>query len=394
MHTTADFRMAEAASPWGAVVCMSLMCFTLVAAEFMPVAMLTPIAGDLGVSEGRAGQVIAISGFFAVATSLFGNSLLGRLDRRNVILLYTAILVVSGLATAFAPTYLVFMLGRALLGVAVGGFWSLSTAVIARIVPPSDLPRAIALLQGGAAFASVIGAPLGSFLGDLIGWRGAFFLVVPVGIAALLWQLVVLPSLPAGRGAPLGRMAGLARNRVFVIGMAAMTLGFMGRFALFTYLRPFLEGVTGFDIEALSFVLLALGLAGLLGTFLIGVLVHARLNFVLVGLPAVLAVIALLLIPLAPYAGAVAVLLVLWGLFTTPMPVAWNTWMTRAIPGELEAGGGLQVALIQFATTFGAFTGGMLFDAAGWWSPFAFGALLLLGAALLSTSAARSVPTA
>jgi predicted MFS family arabinose efflux permease len=394
MHTTADFRMAEAASPWGAVVCMSLMCFTLVAAEFMPVAMLTPIAGDLGVSEGRAGQVIAISGFFAVATSLFGNSLLGRLDRRNVILLYTAILVVSGLATAFAPTYLVFMLGRALLGVAVGGFWSLSTAVIARIVPPSDLPRAIALLQGGAAFASVIGAPLGSFLGDLIGWRGAFFLVVPVGIAALLWQLVVLPSLPAGRGAPLGRMAGLARNRVFVIGMAAMTLGFMGRFALFTYLRPFLEGVTGFDIEALSFVLLALGLAGLLGTFLIGVLVHARLNFVLVGLPAVLAVIALLLIPLAPYAGAVAVLLVLWGLFTTPMPVAWNTWMTRAIPGELEAGGGLQVALIQFAITFGAFTGGMLFDAAGWWSPFAFGALLLLGAALLSTSAARSVPTA
>lgn len=87
MHATADFRMAETASPWGAVVCLSLLCFTLVAAEFKPVAMLTPIAGALGVSEGRAGQVIAVSGFFAVATGLFCNSLLGRLERRSVILL-------------------------------------------------------------------------------------------------------------------------------------------------------------------------------------------------------------------------------------------------------------------------------------------------------------------
>ncbi|MCY1381758.1 Purine ribonucleoside efflux pump NepI [compost metagenome] len=83
-------------------------------------------------------------------------------------------------------------------------------------------------------------------------------------------------------------------------------------------------------------------------------------------------------------------LLVLWGFFTTPIPVAWNTWMTRVIPDDLEAGGGLQVALIQFAITTGAFAGGLLFDASGWWSAFALAAVLLAGAALFSAIAVRS----
>lgn len=182
-------------------------------------------------------------------------------------------------------------------------------------------------------------------------------------------------------------MLGLLGNRVFAIGMAATTLAFMGQFALSTYLRPFLEGVTGLEVNTLSLVLLGLGLAGLVGASLVGFILRTHLGVVLVGLPTVLAIIALLLIALGPFAIATAALLIAWGLFTTPIPVAWNTWMARVIPHDLEAGGGLQVALIQFAITFGAFAGGLLFDAAGWWSPFALGAVLLLGSALLAAAA-------
>lgn len=392
MDTTYDSQLAKAQvgkapSAWGAVTCLSLLTFVLVASEFMPISLLTPIANELAISEGQAGQAISVSGFFAVLASLFGNALLSRLDRRTVIVLYTAILVVSGLAITFAPNYLVFMLGRALIGVSIGGFWSLSTAILARIVPGADLPRAIAMLQGGTAFASVIAAPLGSFLGGLIGWRGAFFIVVPIGLLAIVWQLAVLPKMPAGEQASVGKMLGLLGNRIFAIGMAATTLAFMGQFALSTYLRPFLENVTGLEVNTLSLVLLGLGLAGLAGTSAVGFLLRSHLAAVLVGLPTVLALIALLLIALGPFAIATAALLIAWGLFTTPIPVAWNTWMTRVIPHDLEAGGGLQVALIQFAITFGAFAGGLLFDAAGWWSPFALGAVLLLGSALLAAAA-------
>ena len=300
---------------------------------------------------------------------------------------YTAVLVLSGVAITFAPNYLAFMFGRALIGVSIGGFWSLSTAIVARIVPAPDVPKALAMLQGGTALACVIAAPLGSFLGGLIGWRGAFFIVVPIGIAAFVWQALVLPRMPRGGGSSTGRSFRLLRNRSFALGMAAMTLFFMGQFALSTYLRPFLEGVTGLDVSTLSLVLLAIGLAGLAGTWLIGFILGAHLGAVLVAFPAALAVVALLLIGFGPVAIATAGLLILWGFLTTPIPVAWGTWMTRVVPGELEAGGALQVALIQFAITAGAFSGGLLFDGAGWWSAFAFGALLLLASAAIAATA-------
>jgi predicted MFS family arabinose efflux permease len=391
METTYDSRLAETATPWSAVICMTLTSFGLVASEFMPVSLLTPMARELAITEGQAGQAISVSGFFAVGTSLFSNALLARLDRRTVVLIYTAVLVLSGLAITFAPNFLVFMFGRALIGVSIGGFWSLSTAIAARIATGADLPKALAMLQGGSALAFVIAAPLGSFLGGLIGWRAAFFIVVPIGIAAFMGQAAVLPSMPGRGTVSVSRTFGLMRNRAFAFGMTAMTLFFMGQFALSTYLRPFLEGVTRLDVNALSLMLLALGLAGLAGTSLIGFALRSHLSTVLVWFPAALTAIALLLIGLGPVAIATAALLILWGFLTTPIPVAWGTWMTRVIPGELEAGGGLQVALIQFAITLGAFTGGLLFDSAGWWSPFAFGALLLFGSTTIAVTATRAL---
>ncbi len=393
-HPTADAPDATpfpaTTTPWLAVACLSLMTFALIASEFLPVSLLTPIAADLGITEGQAGQAISISGFFAVVTSLFGNPLLGRWDRRSAVLLYTALLVVSGLVITFAPTYLLFMAGRALIGVSIGGFWSLSTSIVARLVHGSDLPKALAMLQGGTALASVIAAPLGSFLGGLIGWRGAFFIVVPIGIAGIVWQLVSLPKLPPDTSVSVRSMLALLGNRVFALGTLATALAFMGQFAASTYFRPFLEGVTGLDVNRLSLVLLGLGVAGLAGTMLSGHLLRDHLKALLIGLPAVMALVALLLIPLGAMPVAVAALLLAWGFAGNPIPVAWGTWMTRVIPRDLEAGGGLQVAVVQFAITFGAFSGGMLFDFGGWWSPFVLSSALLAAAALLAAQVAST----
>lgn len=372
------------ATPWPAVACLSLVTSVLIASEFMPVSLLTPIAAELGISEGQAGQAISVSGLFAVVTSLFGNSLLSRWDRRAAVVLYTVVLVVSGLAVTFAPNYLVFMIGRALIGISIGGFWSLSTAILARLAIGPDLPKALAMLQGGTALASVIAAPLGSFLGGLIGWRGAFFIVVPIGLFGIVWQLLVLPKLPPTHDVSVDSMFALLRHRLVAVGMAATTLAFMGQFAASTYFRPFLENVTGLDVNGLSLVLLGLGLAGLAGTALSGFVLRTHLNATLVVLPVALAILSLAIIALGSVPVAVAALLILWGFFSNPIPVGWGTWMTRIIPNELEAGGGLQVALIQFAITVGAFSGGLLFDLTGWQSPFVLCAVLLLAAAALA----------
>jgi predicted MFS family arabinose efflux permease len=365
---------------------------TLIASEFMPVSILTPIASDLQVSEGVAGQAISMSGLFAVLTSLTISSLTAGLDRRALLLGLTALMLASGILVALAPNFVVLMVGRALLGVAVGGFWAMSAATVMRLVPENEVPRALALLNGGNALATTIAAPLGSFLGQYIGWRGAFFIVVPLAAATFAWQWLTLPSMPSDRGARSAGALGLLSRPSVRNGMAAVALLFAGQFALFTYLRPFLENVTQLSVSLLSLVLLVMGTAGLAGTWLIGRVVARGLAATLILAPLAMAAIALGLAAAGTMPVPTAALLALWGLIGTAVPVAWWTWLSRNLPDDAEAGGGLMVAVIQLAITFGAAAGGFLFDAAGHRATFLASAALLAGSALLGAHAARRSP--
>ncbi|RVT97976.1 MFS transporter [Rhodovarius crocodyli] len=376
---------------WGAVFSLSFGAFVLIASEFMPVSLLTPVAADLHVTEGQAGQAIAVSGAFAVLTSFLIARLSGGMDRRNLLLIMTALMVASGSLVSLAPGYVPFLLGRALIGIAIGGFWSMSAATAMRLVPVADVPRALAILNGGNALATVVAAPLGSFLGGIIGWRGAFFCVVPLAAVVLVWQAASLPPMQAGRGARRGILT-LLRRPVVALGMAAVTIFFMGQFALFTYLRPFLETVTGADVTTLSLMLLAMGVAGFLGTLLVGAAVHTQLYRLLVGGPVAMAGMALALVAFGHSMPATWALLALWGFVATAAPVAWWSWLALTLPDDAEAGGGLMVGLIQLAITLGATVGGVLFDLGGHVMSFTAAAALLLLAAWLALLTARRVP--
>lgn len=377
-------------TPWGTVFCISLAMFVLIAAEFMPVALLTPIADHLGITEGQAGQAIAFSGLFAVLTSLFGSNFTGGFDRRAVLLFYTLVLIGSGLAVTFAPNYQVFMFGRALIGMAIGGYISLTPAVIARIVPEKDVAKALSMLQGGSALAAVVAQPMGSYLGGMVGWRGAFFVLLPLTAIVLVWQAVALPKLPSrGTKTTAKQNFMLLGNRRFAIGMVSMMLFFVGQFALSTYLRPFLENITALNVNQLSAVLLSIGIAGFIGTTIIPFALKSYLFAVLGVFPIVLGVIALGLVEFGANLGVTVSLLILWGLLTTPTPAAWTTWMTRVIPEQLEEGGAMFVALIQFAIMAGAFSGGLLFDRLGWWSPFVLSAVAFGLSATVAVKMAR-----
>lgn len=360
---------------------MSLCCMVLVASEFMPVSLLTPIAADLHLTEGQAGQAISVSGIFAVLTSLFISGLTSRWDRRNVLLALALSLIVSGSIVAFAPNYTILMVGRAVLGIAIGGFWSMSTAAVMRLVPEDRVPRALALLQGGTALSSIVAAPLGSFLGGYIGWRGAFFCVVPLAAIALVWLLAKLPSM---RQKGSGNVFRLLRRPVVASGMVALMLFFMGQFALFTYLRPFLEMVTHVDIPTLSLMLLLLGVTGLIGTTFVGSFLKNGMYGVTIAIPLGMAAIAVALIVFGNWLAGTAILLGAWGLLGTPAPVAWNTWLSRTLPHDAEAGGGLMVAAIQLAITLGATVGGLLFDMSGYQSTFGASAAILAAAGLMA----------
>lgn len=390
MALSYDEQPVRIAGAWGAVFSLALAAFVLVASEFMPVSLLPLVAHDLSITEGQTGQAVSISGVFAVLTSLVVANLTRRIDRRLVASGFTLLLIVSGTMVAFAPTYPILMIGRVLLGIAIGGFWSMSTAIVMRLVPECDVSKALACINGGNALAATVSAPLGSLLGAYIGWRGAFFLVVPIALLAFLWQWVSLPSLPPRGLNSSGNVFRLLARPQVVLGMGATMFLFMGQFALFTYLRPYLETASGFPIEALSLTLLLMGLAGIAGTMVIGKLLRERLFSLLIGIPAVMAVLAVALVAASTLPLAVMALLVAWGFFGTAAPVGWGTWVSRYIADDPEAGGGLSVAVIQLGITAGAAIGGLLFDTVGWWGPFLLATAILAASSVSAMAAWRN----
>ena len=167
------------------------------------------------------------------------------------------------------------------------------------------------------------------------------------------------------------------------VGMICAMLVFIGHFAFFTYLRPFLEFTTSAGIAMISSVLLGFGVASLFGTLLAGFMLERSLRATLAAMPLVMAVFAA---SLATSNGTLSIdlaLITLWGLAFGAVPVAWSTWLTRTIPDEAESAGGLLVAAVQVAIMIGAAGGGAIYDFKGAIAVFGASSLVLFAAAFM-----------
>ncbi|MDU5474699.1 MULTISPECIES: MFS transporter [Pantoea] len=382
----ADEVSVPARPAWGAVFAMAFGVFGLITAEFLPVSLLTPIAASLQVSEGQAGQTVTVTALVALLTSLVVGSVTRRLDRRVVMLAFTLLLVASALLVALASNLTLILLARVLLGMAIGGFWTLSTAITMRLVPSDQVPRALSIVFSGISLATIIAAPLGSYLGGLIGWRNIFMLTAGLGVLALIWQSFTLPAMPPENKARSGGVLDLLRSGLMRWGMLAVIMMFTGHFAFFTYLRPFLESSAQLNLNQLSLVLLAFGVANFFGTSLAGYLVTRSVSLTLSAMALVMSATALLLVSFVDVSWLVGAGVALWGLAFGSMPTGWSTWISRAVPDDAESGGGLLVATIQLAITAGAAAGGWMFDLQGAGGVFlASGVLMLLASLTIFT---------
>jgi predicted MFS family arabinose efflux permease len=390
-----DGRRAPAASGtgvWSAIGSMALCVALLIAAEFMPVSLLTPIANDLGATVGMAGQAISISGLFAVVTSLFIATFAARFDRCHVLVGLTGVMLGSLVLIAMAPNYAVLMAARALLGVAIGGFWALSTATVMRLVPEGSVPKALGVVYMGNAVATAFAAPVGSYFGGIIGWRGVFWALVPLVVVNLIWQWKSLPTIRPQAANPVGKLFGLLRRRNVAFAMLGVMLTFAGAFATFTYLRPFLETRTQVTVPQLSLLLLGLGVAGFFGTYGATLFARRRLYLLLVGLPVALGVATLGLLSVQHSMWAVGLTMIVWGALNSAIPVAWSTWLTKGINDEPESGGGLMVAAIQLSIMLGGALGGYLLDYISVGATFIGGTLLLFAGAAVVGAGKRIRP--
>ena len=350
---------------WSAVFSLFMGVMALIAAEFIPVSLLTPIARDLAVSEGMAGQTVTAVGVLAVLTSLLLAPLTGNTDRRRILLAFSAMLVASYMLIGMAPTYSIMLIGRAILGICVGGFWSLASAVTLQLVPTKDVPRALSIVYAGVSVATIIALPVASWIGHLSGWRNVFCLGALMAAFGYVWQYRALPSLPARAGSGFRDMSALLRRTWILAGIGGNILSFGGYHIFFTYLQPFLELDLALGANTLSVILLVFGVANVLGTFIAGALLgnHFRSTMILVHLAFTAAALALLLSQ--GHADIGIALAVFWGFAFGFTPVGWSTWIARTLSDKAELAGGLTVAATQFAIGLAAAVGGFTYDNLG-----------------------------
>ncbi|MCK4204767.1 MFS transporter [Brucella pituitosa] len=381
---------AWSASTWFAVLSMAATSFALVSAEFLPAGLLTPMARDLGISEGSAGQVVTATASVGAVTAMLSNVLIGRLNRKIVLVGLSALAIASNILAAVATDFWLLLLGRAGLGIALSAFWALSVAVVARLVGTNATGRGMAIVTLGVSLATIAAPSMGALISDWLGWRSAMAMTAGLAALAMLLQWISLPTLPASTSNSLIDVLRLTRRRGIQLGMLAILLLMTGHFAGSVYVRPFLEQVTLLTTGPIALALLGFGIAAVIGNMAGGRMADTNIRTALVTTAALMALAALALVLWGAHIGVAFGFATLWGFAFGMAPVVLPTNLSRAAPDALEAAGSLMVTSFQIAITIGAVVGGYVVDTFGATAPLTLTAVLAAATALLAILQPRS----
>lgn len=351
---------------WSAVFSIAFAVAFLVTVEFLPAGLITPMSEELNVSSGTVGQTLTITAVFAVISSLFASSVAKNIDRRKVVLSFSVLLVESSAMTALSHQFVAIMFARALLGIALGGFWAMSASITMQLAKPDDIAKALSIVFGGVSMALVLATPAGSFLGALIGWRGVFLASAAMGIVCFLWQIIALPSMHSHQSRNVLSAILVLRRKEVPSAMIAIFAVFAGQIGFFTYIRPFLESVVQLNVNSISLMLLLFGIANFVGTSFSSKFLRKGLKPTLSIAPLLLAICAAVLVLFGHHSVLTGCAIIIWGFTFGLVPVGWSTWVTQSVSDDAESAGGLQVAVIQVANACGAALGGYLLD---FWGP-------------------------
>ena len=382
----------EAAPAWRAVAALALSTFTCVTTEFLPVGLLTNIASSLHVSEGAAGLMITMPALAAAVTGPLLIILAGRSDRRIVLLLLASLLVLSNVLAAMAPNLGTMLIARVLLGLCVGGFWTLAPSATGRHVPAALQPQAMSYIMAGISVATIVGVPAGAFLGEIAGWRMTFFSITGLALIVLILQIFTLPAMPADRAIKIRELKAPFLKPLARAGLIVTVLLVSGHFATYSYLKLIFQQLYSVSSEGVTTVLLIYGVAGFVGTLMGGRLVtHSVRGTVLAAVLMIGAVLMVSAVGVSGLTAASAAALV-WGAAFGLVPVSLTTWMLNAMPDSPEAAQAVQVSVFQIGISLGAFVGGMVLDTFSVLSVLALGStLLILAASVIGTARPESM---
>lgn len=383
----------SAQHPWMAVTAVGLATFSVVTTEMLPVGLLTPIAETLDTSTGTAGLMISLPALLAALFAPLVVIASGGIDRRKILCGLLGLLVVANIASALAPSMAWMLAARVLVGFCMGGIWAIAGGLACRLVPDHSVGLATSIIFGGVAAASVLGVPLGALIGDFAGWRWAFGGMALFCGLVLALHLAVIPALPVTGSVTLRQFGEQLGNRKLQVGLLLTLALVAGHFMVFTFVRPLLVSVSGFDTQWVGALLFAYGFAGIVGNFLAGVIAAQRTAQTLMAISSgLLLTPALFLIVGDSNLGGIVLLV--WGLAYGGVSVGLMTWMMKAAPRAMEIATALYVGVFNVAIALGAWAGGLVLDEVGLtanlWMAGGFATLALLLSLLICLTERRT----
>lgn len=365
-HTLASPAADARGSLHPGVLSLAVGAFAIGVTEFIVVGILPAIARELRVSLDAAGSLVSLYALaLAVGTPLAVLGL-GRFSRKAVLVALMTVFLTGNLVAALSHSYAMLLAGRVMTAVAHGAFFGIGATVAAALAPKGQTGRAISVMFAGLTLAMVLGVPLGSFLGNLMGWRLPFFAVAGLAALALAAMLIWLPARLAHNpgGAMMTQLASLG-NRAIVTMMALTMLGFGSIFAAFTFVTPILTDITGFSAGGASAMLIVFGVATFVGNIAGGHMTghygwQRALRMLLALLALTQAGLALSLH--SPW--LMVAMLFLWGLFSFGLSPALQAGMLATAehytPKAVDFASGLNISAFNLGISLGSTLGALM----------------------------------
>jgi predicted MFS family arabinose efflux permease len=347
---------------WLGVVSVMTGIFVIVTAEILPIGLLLPIASTFAISEGTAGLTMTLPGFVAAVAAPVMTVWTAGMDRRVMLCVWMAVLATSNFICALADHYWLILVARVMVGLVIGGFWSIGAGLGGRLVSERHVQQATSVIFVAVPLGSVLGVPAGTFIAGAMGWRSAFAVLGVLTLAVFVALLTLLPALPAVHVTRLGVMRSLLRQHNVRIGLLATFLIVLAHFGAYTYVTPLLEQVTRIGLALIGSLLLVYGAAGIVGNFAVGFTMHRWLPQSFGGAAFLIGFATLLLPAVGQWVWATALLLVVWGVAYGAVPACSQTWLARSAPDATEAATVLFTSAFQATIGIGALVGGVVVD--------------------------------
>ncbi|MDW2328329.1 MFS transporter [Vibrio sp. 1401] len=373
-----------------ALLALTLSAFAIGTTEFVIVGLISTMASDLNVSLPSAGLLVSLYALGVAVGAPVLTALTGNWKRKYVLLSVMALFVLGNLLAWQAPGYNTLVTARILTGLAHGVFFSIGSTIATGLVSKEKAASAIAIMFTGLTVALVTGVPLGTWIGQTFGWQATFLIVAILGIIALIGSALLVPSnLKQPPATKLSSQVKVLTQPRLLLVYAITALGYGGTFTAFTYLAPILEEVSGFGSSAIGLIMLVYGVSVAFGNIWGGKMADSMgpikaLTAIFSGLIVVLLVFSVT--AFNPISAVVTILV--WGAFAFGNVPGLQVYVVKLAekysPDAVDVASGLNIAAFNVGIALGSWGGGLIVANAGLMHTPWIGAIVVLGALLLT----------